>query len=67
MKNMQTHKLQVETIKSDSVGDHIPAYISFKLLFLFRFTENKERITIGLNLPSRKLETKDIIKIDDTF
>ena len=64
---MQINKLQVEAIKSGSVIDHIPAHIGFKLLSLFRFTETEKRITIGLNLPSQKLDKKDIIKIENTF
>lgn len=64
---MQINKLQVEAIRSGSVIDHIPAHIGFKLLSLFRFTETKKRITIGLNLPSQKLGKKDIIKIENTF
>ncbi|QCI21663.1 aspartate carbamoyltransferase regulatory subunit [Buchnera aphidicola (Hyadaphis tataricae)] len=64
---MQNKKLQVEAIKSGSVIDHIPAHIGFKLLSLFRFTETEKRITIGFNLPSKKLGIKDIIKIEDTF
>lgn len=64
---MQINKLQVEAIRSGSVIDHIPAHIGFKLLSLFRFTETEKRITIGLNLPSQKLGTKDIIKIENTF
>ncbi|QCI16039.1 aspartate carbamoyltransferase regulatory subunit [Buchnera aphidicola] len=64
---MQINKLQVEAIRSGSVIDHIPANIGFKLLSLFRFTETEKRITIGLNLPSKKLGKKDIIKIENTF
>ncbi|QIQ41955.1 MAG: aspartate carbamoyltransferase regulatory subunit [Buchnera aphidicola (Microlophium carnosum)] len=64
---MEINKLQVEAIKSGSVIDHIPAHIGFKLLSLFRFTETEQRITIGLNLPSKKLGKKDIIKIENTF
>ncbi|ACL30172.1 aspartate carbamoyltransferase regulatory subunit [Buchnera aphidicola] len=64
---MEINKLQVEAIKSGSVIDHIPEYIGFKLLSLFRFTETEKRITIGLNLPSKKLGRKDIIKIENTF
>ncbi|AWH90425.1 aspartate carbamoyltransferase regulatory subunit [Buchnera aphidicola (Melanaphis sacchari)] len=64
---MQINKLQVEAIKSGSVIDHIPAHIGFKLLSLFRFTETEKRITIGLNLPSKKLGKKDIIKIENSF
>ncbi|XBC38530.1 MAG: aspartate carbamoyltransferase regulatory subunit [Buchnera aphidicola (Melaphis rhois)] len=63
----QINKLKVEAINCGSVIDHIPAQIGFKLLTLFRFTEIEQRITIGLNLPSRKLIKKDLIKIENIF
>nr|WP_024966715.1 aspartate carbamoyltransferase regulatory subunit [Pantoea sp. IMH] len=63
----QDNKLQVEAIKRGTVIDHIPAQIGFKLLSLFRLTETDQRITIGLNLPSRELGRKDLIKIENTF
>ncbi|KAB8306751.1 aspartate carbamoyltransferase regulatory subunit [Erwinia endophytica] len=63
----QDNKLQVEAIKRGTVIDHIPAQIGFKLLSLFRLTETDQRITIGLNLPSRELGRKDLIKIANTF
>ncbi|XBC41604.1 MAG: aspartate carbamoyltransferase regulatory subunit [Buchnera aphidicola (Kaburagia rhusicola rhusicola)] len=63
----QIKKLKVEAINCGSVIDHIPAQIGFKLLTLFRFTEIEQRITIGLNLPSRKLIKKDLIKIENIF
>ena len=61
------NKLQVEAINSGTVIDHIPARVGFKLLTLFRLTETDARITIGLNLPSRELGRKDLIKIENTF
>ncbi|XBC38003.1 MAG: aspartate carbamoyltransferase regulatory subunit [Buchnera aphidicola (Floraphis choui)] len=63
----QISKLKVEAINRGSVIDHIPARIGFKLLTLFKFTETEQRITIGLNLPSRKLIKKDLIKIENIF
>jgi len=57
----QYHKLQVEAIKCGSVIDHIPAKIGFKLLTLFKLTETEQRITIGLNLPSKKSEKKTLL------
>ncbi|XBC44188.1 MAG: aspartate carbamoyltransferase regulatory subunit [Buchnera aphidicola (Schlechtendalia peitan)] len=63
----QINKLKVEAINCGSVIDHIPAQIGFKLLTLFKFTETEQRITIGLNLPSRKLTKKDLIKIENIF
>lgn len=61
------NKLQVEAIKCGTVIDHIPAQVGFRLLTLFRLTETDQRITIGLNLPSREQGRKDLIKIENTF
>lgn len=61
------NKLQVEAIKCGTVIDHIPAQVGFKLLTLFKLTETDQRITIGLNLPSREQGRKDLIKIENTF
>lgn len=61
------NKLQVEAIKRGTVIDHIPAQVGFKLLTLFQLTETDQRITIGLNLPSREQGRKDLIKIENTF
>lgn len=63
----QDNKLQVEAIKRGTVIDHIPAQVGFKLLTLFKLTETDQRITIGLNLPSREQGRKDLIKIENTF
>lgn len=61
------NKRQVEAIKCGTVIDHIPAHTGFTLLTLFRLTETNNRITIGLNLPSRELGVKDLIKIENTY
>ena len=61
------NKLQVEAIKRGTVIDHIPALVGFKLLTLFQLTETDQRITIGLNLPSKEQGRKDLIKIENTF
>lgn len=61
------NKLQVEAIRRGTVIDHIPAQVGFKLLTLFKLTETDQRITIGLNLPSREQGRKDLIKIENTF
>ncbi len=64
---MNQEKLQVEAINRGTVIDHIPARLGFRLLSLFRLTETDQRITIGLNLPSGQGQTKDLIKIENTF
>ncbi|ODP98205.1 MULTISPECIES: aspartate carbamoyltransferase regulatory subunit [Salinivibrio] len=58
-------KLQVEAIRNGTVIDHIPAHIGFKILNLFQMHGSEERITIGLNLPSSALGSKDLIKIEN--
>jgi aspartate carbamoyltransferase regulatory subunit len=63
----QDYKLQVEAIKCGTVIDHIPAHIGFKLLSLFKLTATDQRITIGLNLPSKRSCRKNLIKIENTF
>ncbi|SET42105.1 aspartate carbamoyltransferase regulatory subunit [Thorsellia anophelis] len=61
------NKLHVEAICHGTVIDHIPANIGFRLLHLFKLTETHERVTVGLNLPSREMGRKDLIKIENTF
>lgn len=60
-------KLEVEAINCGSVIDHIPICIGFKLLTLFKLSKIEERIIIGLNLPSKKIIKKDLIKIENIF
>lgn len=60
-------KRQVEAIRAGTVIDHIPARIGFRLLTLFKLTETKQRVTIGLNLPTANGRCKDLIKIENTL
>ncbi|GAA4501062.1 aspartate carbamoyltransferase regulatory subunit [Pseudaeromonas paramecii] len=59
-------QLQVEAIRNGSVIDHIPAGQGIKILKLFHLLETRERITVGLNLPSAALGAKDLIKIENS-
>lgn len=60
-------KLQVEAIRNGSVIDHIPANLGIKILSLFKLLNTQQRITIGLNLPSSALGSKDLIKIENVY
>lgn len=60
-------QLQVEAIKNGTVIDHIPARIGIKVLKLFEMHHSSQRVTIGLNLPSSALGTKDLLKIENVF
>ena len=59
-------QLQVEAIKNGTVID-IPAQVGIKVLKLFAMDESKQRVTIGLNLPSSALGYKDLLRIENTF
>lgn len=63
----QYNKLQVEAIFCGTVIDHIPAQVGLKLLSLFKLLHTKERITIGLNLPSNQQKKKDLIKLENVL
>lgn len=60
-------KLQVEAIQDGSVIDHIPAQQGIKILKFFKFTQTNEKITVGLNLPTHNDNSKDLIKVENTF
>ncbi|QPL53231.1 aspartate carbamoyltransferase regulatory subunit [Vibrio navarrensis] len=60
-------KLQVEAIKNGTVIDHIPGQVGIKVLKLFDMHNSSQRVTIGLNLPSSALGSKDLLKIENVF
>lgn len=60
-------KLQVEAIQHGSVIDHIPVQQGVKILRFFNLTQTNEKITIGLNLATHTGQTKDLIKVENTF
>lgn len=62
----EKNKLQVEAICNGSVIDHIPAGQGIRILKLFHLLDTRERITVGLNLPSAALGSKDLIKVENT-
>jgi aspartate carbamoyltransferase regulatory subunit len=55
----------VEALKEGTVIDHIPAGQGLKILRLFKLAETGERVTVGLNLSSRHMGSKDIIKVEN--
>jgi len=64
---MMQKKLQVEAIQHGSVIDHIPVQQGIKILRFFKLTQTHEKITIGLNLATHSGQTKDLIKVENTF
>lgn len=61
----KTYTRTVEALKQGTVIDHIPAGQGVKILRLFQFAESGERVTVGLNLASRHMGAKDIIKVEN--
>ncbi|MGN1357457.1 MAG: aspartate carbamoyltransferase regulatory subunit [Succinivibrionaceae bacterium] len=61
-------KLQVEAIINGSVIDHIPAGQGINILKHFKMLDTQKsgaKITVGFNLPSGALGSKDLIKIEN--
>ncbi|MCF0176498.1 MAG: aspartate carbamoyltransferase regulatory subunit [Bacteroidales bacterium] len=64
---MSDKELTVSAIKNGTVLDHIPADKVYRALELLGLTEIDNQITIGINLRSKGLGSKGIIKIADKF
>lgn len=60
-------ELSVAALRDGTVIDHIPASVLFRVASLLGLDTAKTAVTIGNNLPSRKLGTKGIIKVADYF
>jgi aspartate carbamoyltransferase regulatory subunit len=57
-------QLKVDAIKSGSVIDHIPAGNGLKLADILNLQDDNVMM-IGMNLQSKKIKKKDIIKIEN--
>lgn len=57
--------LSVSAINNGIVIDHIPAGQALKIMRLLHVVTNKQRVTLGLNLTSKRLKLKDLIKIEN--
>lgn len=55
----------VSAINNGIVIDHIPAGQALKIMNLLHAVNSKQRITLGLNLTSKRLKLKDLIKIEN--
>ncbi len=60
-------ELQVAALKSGTAIDHIPTNVVFKVVSILQLQKLDNRITIGNNLNSGKMDKKGIIKISDKF
>jgi aspartate carbamoyltransferase regulatory subunit len=57
--------LSVSAIENGTVIDHINSGQAIRIIHLLKLLEKKYRVTIGLNLPSKNMKFKDIIKIEN--
>ena len=60
-------QLKVSAIKDGTVLDHIPAQNIFQVIDILDLSHAKNPVTIGVNLESKSLGRKGIIKIADRF
>ena len=64
---MNKEELQVAALQNGTVIDHIPTDKLFTIVSLLGLKNSDLNITIGNNLPSKKLGKKCIIKVADRF
>lgn len=64
---MSKKELVVSALENGTVIDHIPADQTFKVVKLLGLEECSDQVTIGVNLGSKKLGKKGIIKVADKF
>lgn len=57
--------LSVAAIKNGTVIDHIAAGKAFNIIQLLSLQNSQNKVTIGLHLPSKRLGSKDLIKIEN--
>lgn len=64
---MANKELLVSAIENGTVIDHIPTEKTFIVVNLLKLQEESNLVTIGFNLPSKKVGKKGIIKISNKF
>ncbi len=64
---MTQKTLLVEAIQNGTVIDHIPAGQALRIIELLKIKNTTHPVTVGLNLDSKRLGKKDIIKIAEHF
>ena len=58
---------EVRAIENGTVIDHIPSDQLFKIIRIMQLDRAPQRITFGMNLASKRLGSKAIIKIADRY
>ncbi len=62
--NKTPKQLLVSAIKNGTVIDHITAGQALKIIRLLNLPSYDKVVTVGLNLPSREMKHKDLIKVE---
>lgn len=57
--------LPVSAIKNGTVIDHIRPGQAPRIMHLLKVMQSNNKVTIGLNLPSKLLKLKDLLKIEN--
>jgi aspartate carbamoyltransferase regulatory subunit len=57
--------LSVSAIKNGTVIDHIATGQALRIISMLRLLAKKQPVTVGLNLSSKRLKLKDLIKIEN--
>ena len=60
-------EIKIPAIKDGSVIDHIPSRDTFRIIRILDPQEFKHTINLALNLKSKKMGKKGVIKIDDRY
>ena len=64
---MNQKTLSIEAIETGTVIDHIPAGQALAILRQFKLLHQGHAVTVGFNLPSQVMGSKDIIKITNVM
>jgi aspartate carbamoyltransferase regulatory subunit len=64
---MTEKELKVSAIKDGTVIDRIPSEALFKVIHILGLQNCENQITFGMNLDSKKLGQKAIVKVTDRF
>ena len=64
MKNTPSKTLSVSAIKDGTVIDHVASGRALQIIRVLNLSANNQTVTVGLNLPSRAMGHKDLIKVE---
>lgn len=64
---MAHDKFEVRAIENGTVIDHIPSHSLFKIISILGLENESRRVTFGMNLESKRMGAKAIIKINDLY